>query len=215
MHSSVTDYIIGAKQWRAEMELVRKLILVNGLTEEFKWKSPCYTYKEANVLMIGNFKAYCTISFFKGVLFKDEEKLLKKPGENSQSVRMFTFTNVEAILQQEATIKAYIYEAIGIEEAGLKVPYEQSKKLDFPAELIQKIQDHALFKTAFEALSHGRQRGYNLFFSSAKQTATRSRRIEKYAQRIIDGFGINDCVCGLSKKTPNCDGSHKTLAEQI
>lgn len=213
MHPEVTAYINRIQQWKSEIQQIRTYLLDTGFTEEYKWRAPCYTYKGKNIILIGNFKAHCTISFLKGILLGDHNNLLKLPGENSQSVRMFTFTSLKDILEQEATIKAYCMEAMAIEDEGLKVNKKASTDLEFTEELLHKMKEDAAFKTAFKALTTGRQRGYNLFFSGAKQSATRAARIEKYEQRIKDGFGIHDCVCGHSKKMPNCDGSHKLLEQ--
>ena len=205
------EYLSKASQWQEEMEALRTILLDCGLTEELKWRVPCYMYKASNIVLIGAFKEYCTLSFFKGVLLNDANGILVAPGENSQTVRMIKFTSVKEIIKQESTLKAYIYEAIEVEKAGLKVDFKKSTNLIFPQELQDKLEKDPAFKTAFEALTPGRQRAYNLYFSAAKQSNTRKARIEKYTQRILDGIGINDCICGLSKRKPNCDGSHKQL----
>jgi len=142
---------------------------------------------------------------------QDPDGILLKPGENSQVARMLKFTDLDQIRQLEPVIKAYIVEAIEIEKAGLKPVLEKSADLEFPEELLQILDKDAAFKAAFTSLTPGRQRGYNLFFTAPKQSATRIARIEKYRQQILDGKGINDCTCGLSKKMPSCDGSHKAL----
>ena len=207
----VDEYLNKASQWQEEMQALRAILLDCGLTEELKWRVPCYMYKTSNIILIGAFKEYCTLSFFKGVLLNDVDGILVAPGENSQTVRMIKFTSVEEINEQGSTLKAYIYEAIEVERAGLKVDFKKSTNLIFPQELLDKLKEDSAFKTAFEALTPGRQRAYNLYFSAAKQSNTREARIEKYTQRILDGIGINDCTCGLSKRKPNCDGSHKQL----
>lgn len=212
MHEKVSDYLGSVKQWQNELLHLRSLILDCGLTEEYKWRAPVYTLNGKNVIIIGGFKEYCVISFLKGVLMSDTEKLLVKAGENSQTVRVIRFTGLNDIINNESTIKAYIFEAIEIEKAGLKVPSTANKNLVYCDELKQKLKTDTRFNTAFEALTSGRKRAYNMHFSGAKQASTRITRIEKYTQRILDGFGINDCVCGLSKRMPNCDGSHKQLS---
>jgi uncharacterized protein YdeI (YjbR/CyaY-like superfamily) len=169
-------------------------------------------HNKSNVALIGSFKEFVSLSFFKGVLLADSENILHKPGENSQTVRMFKFTSASEIIQQEKTIKAYIYEAIEVEKTGVKVPLSKATELIFPDELLAKFEKNSAFKEAFSTLTPGRQRGYNLFFSDSKQSNTRIARIEKYEERILKGIGINDCVCGLSKRMPRCDGSHKQLA---
>jgi uncharacterized protein YdeI (YjbR/CyaY-like superfamily) len=144
-------------------------------------------------------------------LLQDTAGVLIKPGENSQSGRWIKFTSMEEINRMAATIKAYVFEAIEVEKAGLKVDFKGKHELVFPEELIIKFDKDSSFKAAFEALTPGRQRGYNLHFSAPKQSQTRQARIEKYVERIIAGKGIHDCICGLSKKMPNCEGSHKSL----
>jgi uncharacterized protein YdeI (YjbR/CyaY-like superfamily) len=193
------------------MEQLRLLLLDCGLTEEFKWRTPCYSFQGNNVVLIGSFKEYCALSFFKGTLLQDSNEILSKPGENSQAVRFFKFTNLEEIIEQKSIIKAYIYEAIEIEKAGLKVNFKSNTELELVAELQNTLAKNPALKTAFQALTPGRQRAYNLYFSAPKQSKTRETRIEKYTPRILNGKGINDCTCGLSKKMPNCDGSHKYI----
>ena len=209
MSNSIEEYFNNLDTWQKEIGLFRRILLDCGLNEELKWKQPCYTYKQKNIAIIANFKSYCSIGFFKGALLKDEHKILSKPGDNSQAVRQARFTNIEDILKNESVLKSYIFEAIEVEKAGLQVSFNESKNLDFPEELEILLEDNTEFKNAFEALTPGRQRGYILFFSAAKQSSTRIDRIEKYRSRIMQGKGINDCVCGHSKKMPGCDGSHK------
>ena len=211
MNPKVDDFVSEATKWQAEIKQLRTLLLDGGLTEEFKWRTPCYSFQGNNVVIIGCFKNYCTLSFFKGALLQDSHKVLSKPGENSQAVRFFKFTNLEEITEQKPTIKAYIYEAIEIEKAGLKVPFKKNTELEWVAELQMALDKNPALKTAFNTLTPGRQRAYNLYFSEAKQPKTRETRIEKYTQRILNGKGINDCICGLSKKMPGCDGSHKFI----
>ncbi len=212
-YKTVEEYIANAKKWKIEMELIQSMLLDCGLNEELKWGVPCYMFQSNNLVLIGAFKDYLTISFFKGVLLADPEKKLHNPGENSQSVRMFKFTSISEILEDEKLIKSYIFEAIEIEKAGLKVDLNKSNVLNFPDELLLKFEKDLVFKEAFLALTPGRQRGYNLYFSDSKNAKTRETRIEKYMDRILKGIGINDCVCGLSNRMPRCDGSHKQLKE--
>jgi uncharacterized protein YdeI (YjbR/CyaY-like superfamily) len=211
MNPNVDDFINNATKWQPEIKQLRLLLLDCGLTEEFKWRIPCYCFQGNNVVLIGSFKEYCTLSFFKGILLQDSNGILSKPGENSQSMRFFKFTNLEQIIEQQSIIKAYVYGAIVIEKAGLKVIFKTNTELDLVAELQIAFDKNPALKTAFNALTPGRQRAYNLYFSEAKQSKTRDTRIEKYTQRILNGKGINDCICGLSKKMPNCDGSHKYI----
>ncbi len=211
MNQKVDTYISNAAKWQNELETLRSIILDCQLTEEFKWRNPCYTYRNSNVLIIGAFKEYCALSFFKGVLLNNSDNILVAPGENSQSVRLLKFTNVNEIVEQKATLKAYIFEAIEIERAGLKVQFNKNIVLKYPEELQNKLNEMPDLKTAFEGLTPGRQKAYVLFFTAAKQSKTRVTRIEKYIPRILMGKGINDCVCGLSKRLPSCDGSHKFI----
>jgi uncharacterized protein YdeI (YjbR/CyaY-like superfamily) len=211
MNPKVDDFINNAQKWQPEIKQLRILLLDCGLTEEFKWRNPCYTFQGNNIVIIGSFKEYCTLSFFKGTLLQDSNGILNKPGENSQAVRFFKFTNLQEIIEQQSIMKAYIYEAIEIEKAGLKVIFKSNKELELVEELQVALDKNPALKTAFQALTPGRQRAYNLHFSEAKQSKTRETLIEKYSQRILNGKGINDCTCGLSKKMPNCDGSHKYI----
>ena len=214
-NKTVEEYISNSDKWRLEMEIIHSFILDCGLNEGLKWGVPCYMYNKSNVALIGSFKEFVSLSFFKGSLLGDPENLLHRPGENSQAGRMFKFTHSSEIIRQEKTIKAYIYEAVELEKAGLTVSFNKSTDLTFPDELLAKFDQDNTFKEAFFTLTPGRQRGYNLFFSSSKQAKTRETRIEKYRERILKGIGINDCVCGLSKRMPRCDGSHKQLIGEI
>lgn len=191
------------------MEKLRAILLDCQLHEELKWRSPCYTFQGSNVAMLGGFKEYCALSFIKGVLLQDANDLLVAPGENSQSVRLVKITSVEQIEKLESVLKSYIYEAIEVEKAGLKVDLKKSTEFEIPEELQTKFDEQPDFKNAFYALTTGRQRGYVLNFSAPKQSGTRTTRIEKNIPRIVDGFGIHDCTCGHSKRHPTCDGSHK------
>jgi uncharacterized protein YdeI (YjbR/CyaY-like superfamily) len=209
---AVDTFFAKSGKWPTEMALFRSIALECGLTEELKWRQPCYTHKGSNVLLIASFKDFVALSFFKGVLLQDVCGLLVKPGENSQSVRMFRCTSAEEILAARVTLVAYIYEALEVEQQGLKVP-----KLDggggVTAELQAVFSKDKQYRKAFEALSPGRQRAYNMHFAAAKQVDTRFARIDKHRNRILSGYGINDCTCGLSKRMPSCDGSHKILAK--
>ena len=211
MNPTADKYFLDAPQWQEELIQLRKIALSTQLTEMIKWGVPCYVFQESNVVLLGAFKGFCSISFFKGSLMGDPNGILLKPGENSQIARMIKFTHLDQIRELEPIIRAYIFEAIEIEKTGVKPIVDKSAELAFPEELLQVLDQDAAFKAAFTALTPGRQRGYNLFFTAAKQPATRITRIEKYRQQILDGKGINDCTCGLSKKMPSCDGSHKAI----
>jgi len=209
MNDQVDEYLGRVKNWQQELTILRAILLETTLTETIKWGVPCYTFQDSNIVLLGSFKDFCSISFFKGILLSDPHGILTSPGENSQSVKMVKFTSLQDIVKLKPILKEYIYEAIEVENLGLKVETKKLSDLVFAEELIQVLSDDAAFKTAFEALTPGRQRAYNLFFTAAKQPATRFSRIEKYRQQILDGKGINDCTCGLSKRMPTCDGSHK------
>lgn len=207
----VDGFLSNLKQWKPELEKLRTIALDSQLNEELKWGQPCYTYNNKNVIILANFKTHCAISFLKGVLLNDAEQILISPGENSQSVRFVKFTSIKEILKLEPIIKAYLYEAIEIEKLGLKVELKKPAELVLVKEFQEYLNLNAKLKTAFEALTPGRQRAYNMFFESAKQVKTRHIRINKYIPHILNGKGINDCTCGLSKKLPYCDGSHKFI----
>jgi len=208
MNPKVDDFISNAKNWKPELELLRKIILDCNLFEDIKWGVPCYTYQNNNIVIIQGFKAYCGLSFFKGALLNDANQLLVKPGKNTQSGRLIRFTNTKEIVALEPVLKSYIFEAIDLEKNGLKVDFEKDNTHIIIEEFQIKLNKNPDLKKAFESLTPGRQRAYNLFFSAAKQSKTREVRIEKYTQKILNGKGINDCTCGLSKKMPYCDGSH-------
>ncbi|WP_373515519.1 DUF1801 domain-containing protein [Persicitalea sp.] len=211
MNPKLNSYFSKARQWQEELTQLRRIILDCGLTEELKWGNPCYTFQDGNVILLGSFKEYCVISFLKGALLNDADGILQKPGENTQSARVVRFTDVSEITAIEADLKAYIFEAIEVEKAGLKVDFKTNDELEFPEEFQTILDKNSALKTAFAALTPGRQRAYNMYFSSAKQSKTRTSRVEKYTQQILDGKGISDCTCGFSKKLPYCDGSHKYI----
>jgi len=209
MNAKVDSYLGRVKKWKEELTHLREILLECELNEDFKWGTPCYTFQDKNVALLGSFNNYCTLSFFKGALLKDPHGILRKPGENTRAARIIPFTGSQVISDTKAIIKNYLLEAIELEKAGIKVDFAETPELPLPEELHLKFKKNSKFKTAFKALTPGRQRGYLLFFSAAKQARTRTARIEKFTPRIFDGKGMNDCVCGRSKKMPNCDGSHK------
>ncbi|MCB9195052.1 MAG: YdeI/OmpD-associated family protein [Flavobacteriales bacterium] len=213
MNSDVSSFFNELDQWKPELESLREILLECGLTEELKWGHPCYTDRGKNIILLGGFKEYCVISFIKGVFLNDSDKVLSQHGENSRSVRVIRFTNTQRINDLKDTIRAYIFEAIEVERAGLKVERATTSNEDYPEELFEIFDQNESIKEAFEALTPGRQRAYLMFFNAAKQSKTKTSRIESYIPRILKGKGMNDCVCGLSKRMPNCDGSHKLLAE--
>jgi len=177
--------------WSKELEALRKIVIKSVLDEELKWGMPCYTLNNKNILMISAFKEYASISFFKGVLLKDKEKLLTAHGESSQSVRMIKFTNSKQIIQQSSIIKAYIEEAIEIENSGKKVEFKKNPE-PIPEELIVEFNKDLKFKKAFHELTPGRQRGYIIYFSQPKNTQSKLNRIEKCRENILKGIGLND-----------------------
>ncbi len=185
-------------KWTAELEALRTLILDCGLTETSKWGVPCYTFQKKNVLLIGALKESCTISFFKGALLKDPEGILEKPGAHTQASRVIRFTGVARIQEIEVSLKAYIFEALEIEKAGLKVALEESPG-PVPEELESKFKEDPVLKSAFEALTPGRKRGYMLHFSQPKQAGTRVARIEKCIPKILNGEGLHDKYKSMRK----------------
>ncbi|HRH41831.1 MAG TPA: YdeI/OmpD-associated family protein [Pyrinomonadaceae bacterium] len=178
--------------WTKELEALREIVLGCGLTEELKWGQPVYTLENNNVILITAFKENCVISFLKGALLKDVNGILSKQGENVQSARVVRFTDVQQIVNLESVIKEYIYEAIKVEKAGLKVELKDVSAYPIPEELQNKLDKNEAFKNAFFALTPGRQKGYLLHFSQPKQSKTRSERIEKCMPQIIIGKGLHD-----------------------
>ena len=185
-------YISKAKKWKEETEKLRGILLEFGLTEELKWGKPCYSYNENNLVIIQGFKEYFALLFFKGVLLKDPKGVLVKTGENTHVGRQIRFANVGEITRLKSVLKTYIKEAIEVEKAGLKVTAKKTSELPMPEEFKLKLDKEKALKTAFNALTPGRQRAYIFYFSQPKQSQTRVTRIEKYAQQILDGKGLND-----------------------
>jgi uncharacterized protein YdeI (YjbR/CyaY-like superfamily) len=179
-------------KWDDELAALRGILLDSGLQEECKWGHPVYTYKNANVVLLGAFKENCTLSFFKGALLQDEAGVLQKPGENSQVSRMFRFTALKQIIDIESIIRSYIFEAIEIEKAGLKVQTKPVEEMNFPEELLAAFKQDKNFEKAFRALTPGRQRGYIMFIADAKQSKTREGRIAKYYDQVLAGKGMMD-----------------------
>lgn len=177
--------------WREELKLLRSIILETELTETLKWSNPCYTYHEANVIMLGALKASAVISFFKGVLLSDKENVLTSPGKHSQADRRLVFTSLDQVVKSSELIKHYIAEAIQIEQKGLKVQFKKTAE-PIPEELQNKLNADVNFRTAFESLTPGRQRGYILHFSQPRQSRTRIARIEKLTSKILQGKGFHD-----------------------
>ena len=213
MNKDVDNFLSNLDKWHDELKRLREIILDCGLNEDFKWMHPCYTFNGKNIVLIHGFKDYCAILFYKGALLKDPKNILIRQTENTQSARQIRFTNVSEIQYLESTIRDYVLEAIEIEKVGLKVKMKKTSDYEVPRELDQKFTESPRLKKAFKNLTPGRQKGYLLHFSQPLQAKTRISRIEKNTERILNGKGLNDCVCGLSKRMPNCDGSHKQLEE--
>jgi uncharacterized protein YdeI (YjbR/CyaY-like superfamily) len=192
MNPNVDWYFTKNKRWGEEIENLRSIILSCDLAEELKWGVPCYQFNEKNVVLIHVFKDYCALLFHKGVLLKDPKKILIQQTENVQAARQLRFSNIKEIDALKTTIKAYVKEAIAIEKAGTKVPMKKTTEFNMPAEFKKALAQDAALKKAFNALTPGRQRGYLLYFSSAKQAKTREDRIEKYYDAIMKGKGVDD-----------------------
>ena len=192
LHPTVDAVLAKAKAWKDEMLALRAIALDSGLTEDFKWGQPCYTLDGHNVVLIHGFKEYCALLFFKGALMQDPKGILIQQTENVQAGRQIRFTSVQEIVKQKKTLQSYIRNAIEVEKSGLKVPMKKTAEFSFPEELERKMDELPALRTAFEALTPGRQRGYLLRFSSAKQASTRESRIEKCVQRILNGKGLDD-----------------------
>lgn len=191
-NSKLDGFFKQAKQWQGEFAELRKIVLGRRLSEEMKWGHPCYTFEGSNVVLIHGFKEYCALLFFKGALLKDAHGILVQQTKNVQAGRQIRFTSVREIVALKPILKAYIDEAIAVEQAGLKVPLKKTSEFETPEEFQKKLAASPALKTAFAALTPGRQRAYLLHFSSAKQSATRTSRVEKCTPRILDGKGLDD-----------------------
>ena len=186
------DFYFDKATWHEELTLLRTIVLDCGLTEELKWGCPCYTLGKANIVLIHVFKEYCALLFFKGVLMNDADKILIQQTENVQAGRQIRFTNAKDVMKLKKSLKAYVFEAIEIEKAGLKVVLKPTKQYDIPEEFESMMNKNSKLKKAFYALTPGRQRAYLLHFSQAKQSATRTARVEKNMQAILDGKGLKE-----------------------
>ena len=179
-------------KWQKEFEQLRTIVLDCGLTEELKWGQPCYTLQASNIVLIHGFKEYCALLFFKGALLNDANGILIQQTKNVQAARQIRFTGVKQIVEMAPVLKTYIFEAIEVEKAGLNVKYKKTSDFTMPGEFQNKLNKIPALKTAFEALTPGRQRAYIFYFSQAKQSKTREARVEKYMQQILDGKGLDD-----------------------
>jgi uncharacterized protein YdeI (YjbR/CyaY-like superfamily) len=192
MNPQVEFFFSKAKKWREEFEKLRMILLDCPLTEELKWGKPCYTFQKSNIVLMHGFKEYCALLFMKGALLKDANGVLIQQTENVQAARQIRFTNVRQIAGMEPILKAYIHEAIEVEKAGLEVNYKRTSEFIIPDEFQKKLDAIPALRTAFAALTPGRQRGYMLYFSAPKQSKTRESRVEKCMRQILNGKGLND-----------------------
>ncbi|HMI65956.1 MAG TPA: DUF1801 domain-containing protein [Cyclobacteriaceae bacterium] len=192
MNPKVDWFFSKAGKWQKEFVQLRTIILDCDLIEELKWGQPCYRFEKSNIVLMHGFKEYCALLFFKGALLKDAKGILVQQTKNVQAARQIRFTNVREIVKMKATLKKYIYEAIEVEEAGLKVILKKTMAFAIPEEFQNKLDKSPALKTAFEGLTPGRQRGYLLYFSTAKQSKTREARVEKYTKQILKGKGLED-----------------------
>jgi len=192
MNPKVDEFISKAQKWQEEFEKLRMIILDCGLNEDLKWGVPCYTFEGRNIVLIHGFKEYCALLFVKGALLKDAQAILITQTENTQAARQIRFTDVQEIVEMEPILKAYTYEAIEVEKAGLKVEFKETSEYAIPEEFQSKLDEIPALKTAFDALTPGRQRAYILYFSQPKQSKTRESRVEKYMPQILNGKGLHD-----------------------
>ena len=192
MNPKVDFYFNKTQKWQEELERLRRIVLDCMLTEELKWGVPCYTFQKRNIVLIHTFKEYCALLFFKGALLNDAHGILIQQTENVQSARQVRFTNVMEIVELEPILKTYVHEAIEVEKAGLKVELKKTVDFAIPKEFQSKLDHIPALKTAFEALTPGRQRGYLFHFSQPKQSKTREARVEKYIAQILSGKGLDD-----------------------
>jgi uncharacterized protein YdeI (YjbR/CyaY-like superfamily) len=192
MNPKVDFYFSKLQKWQSELEQLRRIVLDCQLTEELKWGVPCYTFQKSNIVLIHEFKEYCALLFFKGALLNDANGILIQQTVNVQAARQIRFTNIQEIVEREAILKAYIYEAIEVEKAGLEVQFKKTEEFILVEEFQKKLAELPALKTAFEALTPGRQRAYKLHFSAPKQSKTRESRVEKCIPQILNGKGLND-----------------------
>jgi uncharacterized protein YdeI (YjbR/CyaY-like superfamily) len=211
MQEKINAFFEKGSAWQECMQALRKIVLQCGLDETMKWGVPCYMHEGKNILLLHGFKQYCAINFFKGALLSDKEQLLIQQTENVQAGRQIRFTEARTIKKQAAILEAYIKEAIALEHNKIKLPLPEKKSQHLPDELLQQFSNNVSLEEAFKALTPGRQRGYLLHFTEAKQSATITKRILTAQSKILMGKGLHDCTCGLSKRMPQCDGSHKLL----
>lgn len=199
MNPKVDFYFRKAQKWQEEMEQLRMIVLDCGLAEELKWGAPCYTFQGGNVVLIHAFKEYCALLFVKGALLYDTDGILIQQTENVQAARQIRFTSLREIIEMESIVKTYIYEAVEVEKAGLEVVLKKTAEFTITEEFQKKLDEIPELKTAFEALTPGRQNAYKLYFSQPKQSKTREARVEKYMPHILRGEGLNDKYTATKK----------------
>ncbi len=209
MNEKVDAYMKGLKIWKAEAEELRALLLATDLVEDFKWGKPCYTYNGKNIIGLTPLKESCALNFFNGAVLSDPNGVLIMPGEHTQNGRWMKFSSLLDIKKHTSLLKLFVKESFEIENSGIKKPKTVLTAITFPEELQSALKKDTKLNKAFNALTPGRQRAYLIYFMAAKQTETRIERIKKYTPKILCGKGFNDCTCGLSKRMPTCDGSHK------
>lgn len=211
MHSKNDEYFQQLKQWNREMLALRKILQSEPLQESIKWGNACYSWEDKNIVILQPFKSYLALGFFKGAFITDTFQLMVKPGKHTQFGRQLRVESVEDIQQKQVAIRQYVQQAILIEQKEIPLQVNESTADIFPAEWATRLAATPALAKAFYQLTPGRQRAYQIYFSTPQQSATRERRIDKMIPLILCGKGINDCTCGLSKKMPYCDGSHKVL----
>ncbi len=214
MNPEVDELFKDAPRWNPELNFLRALVLQAPLVEEVKWGQPCYTHEGRNIAILGGFKNYFVLSLMKGALIPDPQELLSKPGPNSVEGRWMKFTSMAGVEAAAPYVLDYLLAAIEAEQQGLRIE-KPANEFEVPPELESAYEVTPGLREAFEALTVGRQRAYLMFFTAAKQSATVTARIEKFTLRILRKKGMNDCVCGHSKKMPGCDGSHKNYPDSV
>jgi uncharacterized protein YdeI (YjbR/CyaY-like superfamily) len=214
MNPEVNELFEDAPRWNPELNFLRALVLQAPLVEEVKWGQPCYTHEGRNIAILGGFKNYFVLSLMKGALIPDPQELLSKPGPNSVEGRWMKFTSMAGAEAAAPYMLDYLLAAIEAEQQGLRID-KPANEFAVPAELEAAYEVTPGLREAFEALTVGRQLAYLMFFTAAKQSATVTARIEKFTLRILRRKGMNDCVCGHSKKMPGCDGSHKNYPNSV
>lgn len=209
MNAKVDAYINNLKSWKQEAQLLRDILLTTELVEAFKWSKPSYTYNGKNIVGIATLKDHCALNVFNGASLTDPNGILIIPGVHTQTGRWMKFDSIATINKQAKIIKSFIKEAIFLEQNGIKLIKSKPIELPLPIELENIFKKDTKLKKAFNALTPGRQRAYLIYFSGTKNPQIIIKRIEKFAPKILFGKGFNDCTCGLSRRMPTCDGSHK------